>query len=93
LLDNFANLVNNYKIKHKILIFFIIKHFKTIITIFKVIVLILLIDIIVFILLLKKRNRLSKITKNALIFKKRKKLSKIKTITSNKQNNNVETFS
>jgi len=56
LLDNFANLVNNYKIKYKIVSFSTIKRFKTTITIFEVIVLIFLVDIIVFVLLLKKRN-------------------------------------
>jgi len=75
------------------LIFSIIRRSKTIITILEIIVLTLLINIIVFVLSLKKRNRLSKIIKNALIFKKRKKLSKIKTITSSKQDNDVETFS
>jgi len=92
LLDNFANLVNNYKTKYEIFIFSIIKRFKTIITISKVIVLTSLIDIIVLVLLLKKRDRLFKITKNALIFKKRERLSKIKTITSNKQDNDIEIF-
>jgi len=93
LLNNFANLVNNYKTKYEMFTFFIIRRFKTIITISKVIVSTSLINIIVFILLLKKRNRLSKITRNALIFKKKERLSKIKTTTSNKQNNNVEIFS
>jgi len=93
LLNDFANLVNNYKTKYKILIFSIIRRSKTIITIFKVIVSTFLIDIIVLVLLLKKRNRLSKITKNALMFKKRERLSKIKTITSSKQSNNIKTFS
>jgi len=93
LLNNFANLVNNYKIKYKIFIFFIIKRSKTIIIIFEVIVSTSLIDIIVFVLLLKKRDRLSKITKNASISKKREKLSKIETTTNSKQDNDVEIFS
>jgi len=93
LLNDFANLVNNYETKYEMLILFIIRRSKTIITISKVIVSTFLINIIVFVLLLKKRNRLSKITKNAFIFKKRQKLSKIKTTTSSKQDNNVETFS
>jgi len=93
LLDYSTNLVNNYKIKYEIFILSIIRYLKTIITIFKIIVLISLVDIIVLVLLLKKRNRLSKITRNAFIFKKREKLFKIKTITSNKQDNNVKIFS
>jgi len=93
LLDNSINLVNNYKTKHKISISLIIRRFKTIITILEVIVSILLIDIIVFVLLLKKRDRLSKITKNAFISKKRERLSKIETTTSSKQDNNIEVFS
>jgi len=82
-LDNFANLVNNYKTKYRIFIFSITRHFKITIIVSKVIVLISLINIIVFILLLKKRNRLFKTTKNAFIFKKKDRLSKIKTITNN----------
>jgi len=93
LLNDFANFVNNYKIKHKIFISFIIKRSKTIITIFKVIISTFLINIIVFVLLSKKRNRLSKIIENAIIFKKREKLSKIETTTNNKQDNDVEIFS
>jgi len=93
LLNNFANFVDNYKTKHKIFIFSIIKYFKTIIIIFEIIVLTFLINIIVFVLLSKKRDQLSKITKNAFIFKKRKNLSKIRIITSSKQNNDVKIFS
>jgi len=93
LLDDFANFVNNYKTKYKMLIFFIIKCFETIIIVFEVIVSILLIDIIVLVLLLKKRDWLSKIIENALIFKKKTRLFKIETITSSKQDNNVKTFS
>jgi len=93
LLDNFANLVINYKTKHEIFIFSIIRRSKTIITIFQVIVSTSLVDIIVLVLLLKKCDRLFKITKNALISKKREKSFKIKTTISNKQDNNIETFS
>jgi len=93
LLNDFANFVNNYKIKQKIFISFIIKRSKTIITIFKVIISTFFINIIVFVLLSKKCNRLSKIIENALIFKKREKLSKIETTTNNKQDNDVEIFS
>ncbi len=71
MLDNFANLVNNYKTKYKISIFSTIKCFETTITISKVTVLISLIDIVVSILLLKKRNQLSKATENTFIFKKK----------------------
>jgi len=52
---------------------FIIKRFKTIIIISKVIVSKSLINIIIFILLLKKRNRLSKTIENALMSKKKDK--------------------
>jgi len=93
LLDNFANLVNNYKTKYEIFTLFIIRCFKTIITIFKVIVPTSLVDIIVLVLLLKKHNRLSKIIENASISKKRERLFKIKIITSSKKDNNVKTFS
>ncbi len=72
---------------------FIIRRFKTIITIFEIIVLKLLVNIIVSILLSKKRNRLSKIIENAFMFKKRDKLSKVKIVTNNKKDNNVETLS
>jgi len=92
LLNDFANFVNNYKTKHGISIFSTIKCSKTIITISKVIVSTLLIDIIVFVLLLKKRDRSSKIIEKALMFKKREKSSKIKITTSNKQVNNVKIF-
>jgi len=51
-----------------------------------------LINIIVLVLLLKKRNQLSKIIENALMFKKREKLSKIKTTTNSKQDNNIKIF-
>ncbi len=89
MLNNFVDFINNYKIKYKVSIFFIIKYFKTIITIFKVIVLIFLINIVVLILLLKKCKRLSKTIENALIFKKRDRLSKIKTIINSKKDNNI----
>jgi len=75
------------------LIFFIIRYSKTIITIFKIIVLILLINIIVLVLLLKKRDQLFKIIENAFISKKREKLFKIKITTNSKQDNNVKIFS
>ncbi len=71
----------------------IIRYLETIITIFEINVLILLVDIIVLVLLLKKRNQLSKTTKNALISKKKDKLSKIKIITNSKKDNNIETIS
>jgi hypothetical protein len=71
----------------------IIRYLETIITIFEIIVLILLVDIIVLVLLFKKRNQLSKTTKNALISKKKDKLSKIKIITNSKKDNNIETIS
>jgi len=93
LLDDFANLVNNYKIKYEIFILSIIKRFEIIITISKIIVSISLINIIVLVLLLKKCDRLSKITKNALISKKEERLSKIETTTNSKQDNNVKIFS
>ncbi len=89
MLNNFVDLVNNYKTKHKMSIFFIIRHSKTIITIFEIIVSTSLIDIVVLILLLKKCEQLSKTTKNALIFKKKNRLSKIKTIINSKKDNNV----
>jgi len=54
------------------LIFFIIRHSKTIITISKVIVSTFLINIIVLVLLSKKCNRLSKITKTRLCLRKEK---------------------
>jgi len=87
LLNEFANLVNDYKRKYEIFIFSIIRRFKTIIIISKVIVSKSLVNIIVFILLLKKRNRSSKTTKNAFMFKKRDKLSKIKIATNSKKDN------
>jgi len=93
LLDNSANLVNNYKIKYEIFIFSTIWRSKTIITVFEVIVSTLLVDIIVFILLSKKRDRLSKITEKTFISKNKKRSSKIETTTSNKKNNDIEIFS
>ena len=93
MLNNFANFVNNYKTKHKVFILFIIKRFKTIITISKVIVSILLINIVVLVLLLKKRKRLSKTIENALMSKKRDRSSKIKIVTNSKKDNNVKTLS
>jgi len=93
LLNNFANLVNNYKTKYEMSIFSIMRRSKTIITIFEVIASTLLVDIIVFVLSLKKRNQSSKTTKNALMFKKKNKLSKIKTIINNKKDNDVKTSS
>ncbi len=74
-------------------IFFIMRRLETIITIFKVIALTSLVDIIVLILLLKKRDQLSKTTKNAFITKKKDKLFKIKTITNNEKDNDVKTLS
>jgi len=85
LLDNFANFVNNYKTKHKIFILSTIRCFETTTIVFEVIVSISLVNIIVLVLLLKKRSRLSKITKNAFISKKRNRLSKIKITTNNKK--------
>jgi len=93
LLNDFANFVNDYKTKHEMFIFSIIRRSKTIITIFEIIVSKFLVDIIVLVLLLKKRNRLSKTTKNALMSKKRNKSPKIKTITNNKKDNDVKTLS
>jgi len=85
LLDNFARLVNNYKIKHEMFILSIIRYFETTIIIFEVIVLIFLVNIIVFILLLKKCNRLFKIIENVLISKKRDRSLKIKIIINSKK--------
>jgi len=93
LLDNFANFVNNYKAKYKMFILFIIRRFETIITILELIVLKLLVDIIILVLSLKKRDQLSKTTKNALMSKKRDRLSKIKTTTNSKEDNDVKTSS
>ncbi len=93
MLNNFANSVNNYKIKYKIFISFTIRRSKTTILISKVIVLISLVDIIVLILLLKKHNQLSKIVENTLISKKRDRLSKIKVIINSKKNNNIKILS
>ncbi len=74
-------------------IFSTIRRLETTTTIFKIIVSISLINIIGLILLSKKRNQLSKTTKNALISKKRDKLSKIKTSTNSKKDNNVKMLS
>jgi hypothetical protein len=74
-------------------IFSTIRRLETTTTIFKIIVSISLINIIGLILLSKKRNQLSKTTKNALISKKRDKLSKIKTTTNSKKDNNVKMLS
>jgi len=74
-------------------ILFIIRYFKTTIIVFEVIVSILLVNIIVFVLLLKKRNQLSKIVENAFMSKKKNRLYKIKIITNNKKDNNVEILS
>jgi len=93
LLNKFTNFVNNYKTKHEMFIFFIIKRFKTIIIIFKEIVSKFLINIIISILLLKKRNRSSKTTKNALISKEKNRSSKIKITTNSKKDNDVKTLS
>ncbi len=93
MLDNFANFVNNYKAKYKMFILFIIRRFETIITILELIVLKLLVDIIILVLSLKKRDQLSKTTKNALMSKKRDRLSKIKTTTNSKEDNDVKTSS
>jgi len=88
-----VNLVNNYKIKHKIFILSIIRYSKTIITIFEIIVLRSLVNIIVSILLLKKRDQLSKTIENALMSKKRDRLSKIKIVINSKKDNNVKILS
>jgi len=93
LLEDFANLINNYKIKYEISIFFIIRRSKITIIILEVILLILLVNIIVFVLLLKKRNRLSKTTKNTHIFKKKDRLFPIKTTTNSKKDNNIKILS
>ncbi len=74
-------------------ILFIIRYFKTTIIVFEVIVSILLVNIIVFVLLLKKRNQLSKTIENAFMSKKKNRLFKIKIITNNKKDNNVEILS
>ena len=74
-------------------ILFIIRRFETIITILELIVLKLLVDIIILVLSLKKRDQLSKTTKNALMSKKRDRLSKIKTTTNSKEDNDVKTSS
>jgi hypothetical protein len=93
LLNKFANFVNNYKTKYEIFIFSIIRRFKTIIIVSKVIVSKSLVNIIVFILSLKKRNRSSKTTKIAFIFKKRDKSSKIKIATNSKKDNDNKILS
>ncbi len=87
------NLVNNYKTKHKMFIFFIIRRSKTIITIFEISVLRSLVDIIVSILSLKKRDRSFKIVENASMSKKKDKLLKIKIVINKKKDNNVKTLS
>jgi len=92
-LKDFASLINNYKTKHKISISSIIRCSKTTIIVFKIIISTSLVNIIVLILLLKKRNRLSKTTKNASIFKKKDRLFTIKIITNNKKDNNIEILS
>ena len=93
MLDDFANLVNDYKTKHEISIFFIIRRSKTTITILEVIASKPLVNIIVLVLLLKKRDQLSKATKNALMPKKRDRSPKVKTTTNNKKDNDVKTLS
>jgi len=93
LLNDFANFVNDYKTKHEMFIFFIIRRFKTIITIFKVIASKFLVNIIILILSSKKRDRLSKIIENALMSKKKDRLSKIKITTNSKKDNDVKTSS
>ncbi len=80
MLDNFANFVNNYKIKYRISILSTIRRSKTATIVFKVIVLIILTNIIVSILLLKKRSRLSKIAENALISKKKENYLKLRLL-------------
>jgi hypothetical protein len=90
LLKGFASLINNYKIKHKMFISSIIRRSKTTIIVFKISISTSLVNIIVLILLLKKRNRLSKTTKNASIFKKKDRLFTIKIITNNKKDNDIE---
>ncbi len=68
----------------------IIRRSKTTIIVFKISISTSLVKIIVLILLLKKRNRLSKTTKNASIFKKKDRLFTIKIITNNKKDNDIE---
>jgi len=68
----------------------IIRRSKTTIIVFKISISTSLVNIIVLILLLKKRNRLSKTTKNASIFKKKDRLFTIKIITNNKKDNDIE---
>jgi len=89
LLDNFVDLVSNYKTKYKVSISSTIRRLKTIITISKVIVSTSLVDIVVLVLLPKKREQSSKTIENALMFKKRDRLSKIKIVTNSKKSNNV----
>ncbi len=93
MLNDFANFVNDYKTKHKISIFFIMRRSKTIITILEVIVSTSLVDIIVLVLSLKKRNQSSKTIENALMSKKRNRSFKIKTTINNKKGNDVKTSS
>ncbi len=89
MLDNFVDLVSNYKTKYKVSISSTIRRLKTIITISKVIVSTSLVDIVVLVLLPKKREQSSKTIENALMFKKRDRLSKIKIVTNSKKSNNV----
>jgi len=74
-------------------ILFIMRRPKTTITILEVIALTPLVDIIVLVLSSKKRDQLSKATKNALMPKKRGRSLKIKTTTNSKEGNDVETSS
>jgi len=80
LLNDFANLVNDYKTKHEMSIFSIIRRSKIAIIVSKVIVSTFLVDIIVLILSLKKRDQSPKIAENALMSKKRDRLPKIEAI-------------
>jgi len=93
LLNDFANFVNDYKAKHEMSIFSIMRRSKTTIIVSKVTILTSLINIIVLVLLPKKRDQSSKIAKNALMPKKRDRLPKVKTTTNNKEGNDVKTSS
>jgi len=86
LLDDFANLVNDYKTKHEMSISSIMRRLEMIASIF-------LVDIIVLVLSLKKRDQSPKTIENALISKKRDRLPKVKATTNSKKDNDVKTLS
>ncbi len=85
MLNDFANFVNDYKTKYEMFILFIMRRFETIITIFEVIASTSLVDIIVLVLLSKKRDQLSKTTKNALISKKKIDRSRLRLLQTTKK--------